>query len=108
MTLRTRFLLYVVGLTIGSFLLYAGALSWTQREFLSREQERANIEETSRWTLLCEQSVLSKDEITLVHYIRNLRRSGDVEWASFLEGDGRILLHSQKNKKNNKINKIRE
>lgn len=100
MTLRTRFMFYVVGLTIGSFALYAGALSWTQREFLSREQERANIEETSRWTLLCEQSVLSKDEITLVHYVRDLRRSGDVEWVSFLTGDGRILLHSQMNLKN--------
>lgn len=100
MTLRTRFLLYVVGLTVGSFLLYAGALSWTQREFLNREQERANIEETSRWILLCEQSVLSKDEITLVHYVRELRRSGDVEWASFLARDGRIMVHSQWELKN--------
>lgn len=100
MTLRTRFLLYVVGLTVGSFLLYAGALSWTQREFLNEEQERANREETSRWTLLCEQSVLSKDEITLVHYVRELRRSGDVEWAAFLAEDGRILMHSQLDLKN--------
>ncbi len=100
MTLRTRFLLYVVGLTIGSFVLYAGALSWTQREFLEKEQERANIEDSSRWTLLCEQSVLSKDEITLIHYIRELRGSVDVQWASFLARDGRILMHSQLDLKN--------
>ena len=100
MKIRTRFMAYVVGLTVGSFVLYAGALAWTQREFLNREQERANIEETSRWTLLCEQSGLSKDEITLVHYVRELRRSGDVEWASFLAGDGRILMHSQVELKN--------
>ena len=93
-------MLYVVGLTVGSFLLYAGALFWTQREFLTQEQERANREETSRWTLLCEQSVLSKDEITLVHYVRELRRSGDVEWAAFLAEDGRIIMHSQLDLKN--------
>ena len=100
MTLRTRFLIYVVGLVVGSFGLYAGALVWTQREFLNQEQERANVDETSRWTLLCEQSLMSKDEITLVHYVRELRRTGDVEWASFMERDGRIIMHSQLDLKN--------
>lgn len=100
MTLRTRFVLYVVGLTVGSFVLYAGALSWTQRDYLIKEQTRANVEEIHRWALLCEQSVLSKDEITLVNYLRDLRRSDDVRWASFIAEDGRILMHTDLRLKN--------
>jgi signal transduction histidine kinase len=100
MTLRARFLLYVVGLIVGSFALYAGALSWAQRDFLKKEQDRANIEETSRWAVLCEQSLLSKDEITLVHYVRELRRSDDVGWASFLGKDGKIIMHTDLTLKN--------
>ena len=100
MTLRTRFLLYVIGLIAGSFLLYAGALSWTQREFLEQDQEKANRDESGRWALLCEQSVLSKDEITLVHYLRELRGSDEVRWASFLALDGRVIMHTDLSKKN--------
>ncbi|MBL0057741.1 MAG: HAMP domain-containing histidine kinase [Elusimicrobia bacterium] len=100
MTLRTRFVFYVAGLTVGSFVLYAGALSWTQREYLIKEQNRANVEESHRWTLLCEQSIFSKDEITLVHYVRELSRSGDVRWASFLSEDGHILMHTDLRLKN--------
>ncbi|MBK8575928.1 MAG: HAMP domain-containing histidine kinase [Elusimicrobia bacterium] len=100
MTLRTRLLLYVVGLTVGSFVLYAGALSWTQREFLNNEQDRANIEESSRWTVLCEQSLLSKDEITLVHYVRELRRAEDVRWASFMSKEGKVIMHTDLTIKN--------
>ncbi|MBL8023275.1 MAG: HAMP domain-containing histidine kinase [Elusimicrobia bacterium] len=100
MTLRTRFMLYVAGLTVGSFVLYAGALSWTQREILEQEQDRANREESGRWTLLCEQSVLSKDEITLIHYVRELLHSDDVRWASFLATDGRVMMHTELSLKN--------
>jgi signal transduction histidine kinase len=100
MTLRTRFILYVAGLTVGSFVLYGAALSWTQREFLEEEQNRTNREESGRWALLCEQSVLSKDEITLIHYVRELLHSEDVRWASFLATDGRVLMHTELNLKN--------
>jgi hypothetical protein len=99
MTLRTRFLIQIVGLILGSFLLYGAALFWTQRDYLISEQERANREESSRWTLLCEQSVLSKDEITLVNYLREVRRSGDVAWASFVAENGRVLMHSDLSRK---------
>lgn len=100
MTLRTRFLIQIVGLILGSFVLYGTALFWTQREYLIREQERINREESSRWTLLCEQSILSKDEITLVNYLRELRRSGDLAWASFVAENGRVLMHSDLSQKN--------
>ncbi|MBK8869774.1 MAG: HAMP domain-containing histidine kinase [Elusimicrobia bacterium] len=100
MTLRTRFLIQIVGLILGSFLLYGAALFWTQRDYLISEQERANREESSRWSLLCEQSVLSKDEIILVNYLREVRRSGDVAWASFVAENGRVLMHSDLSRKN--------
>lgn len=100
MTLRTRFLIQIVGLISGSFLLYGAALFWTQRDYLIKEQERANRDESSRWALLCEQSILSKDEITLVNYLREVRRSGDVAWASFLAENSRVLMHTDLNKKN--------
>lgn len=100
MTLRRRFWVYVLGLIVGSFALYTAALFWTQRGFLEKEQGRVNREELDRWRLLCEQSLLSKDEITLIHYLRELRRADDVVWASFLSLDGRVRIHTTLGQKN--------
>lgn len=87
----------VVVLLCGGFL---GFLYLAERTHLLREAEESRYDAARKLARVCQDSTLSKDEISLVNYIKDLTRSPDVLWAMFIDPRGRIVNHSQLSLKN--------
>ncbi len=100
MKIRRRCTLVIGGLVAATVVAYGFSLAWTQRRALSHEQERANLDSLQRLAVVCQESLFSRDEIMLVNYLKDLKRSPDVRWAMFVREDGRIAVHTDMSMKN--------
>lgn len=93
MTLRVRFTLLIAAAVSLSNAGFSAALLWTESRHLTQELDRHRREEVRKLSLLCRESRLSRDEIGLLNYLREMQRDGAL-WALFMDTDGRVAAHA--------------
>jgi len=94
MRLRTRFTVVIAGVVAALFCGYLTSLYVIEKKHLEGAAEKSRRDQAEKLALLCQESVLSKDEIILINYLRGLARSEHVLWAMYQSPDGRVMTHS--------------
>lgn len=100
MSLQTRFTLGISGVVLLLSCGLLGSLYFAERNHLLKESENARRDVAQKLAGVSRESILSKDEIMLFNYMRDLTNSPDILWAMFLDPNGRVLNHSNLSLKN--------
>lgn len=94
MSLRTRFTLLTCSLLGAVFLIFFTAFYWLEREHLHRLGDQTRVDAVKKFARVCADASLSKDDIFVMNYIKELGADEQVLWAMFVAADGRVRMHS--------------
>ncbi len=103
MKLFLRFSLVIGGVVFFVFSVFFFSLFFVEKNYLQQQGEQARWDDMHRFSLVCQESILSADEIVLMNYIRGLKKSQEVLWAFFLDKDQQIVTHSDVRLKGQKL-----
>lgn len=94
MNLSARFTWAIGGLIGLLFLLFSGLLYFSDRRHLREETDRAHQLNADHLALACDEALLSKEDLGLVDFMNNLRRSPDLVEASCASPAGQVMIHT--------------
>lgn len=100
MKLRARFTLILLAIVVLLSCGFLGFLYLAERRHLLKESEKLRREAVHGLARVSQEAFLSKDEIMLLNYVKDLTRSQDVLWAMFMDLGGKVWVHSDLSMKN--------
>lgn len=92
LTLPLRFTFFIVGVVLVTVFAYTVALLATERGHLNRQAEAAQWDVTTHLANVCAEATLTKNELTALNFLREVRGSPHFLEAMCLDSSGKIWL----------------
>jgi signal transduction histidine kinase len=94
MSLGSRFTLLIIAVITLTGAVFVGGFLGVEQRFLVEEGRKAHQTATGHLAHLCAESLANHDELGLVNFLKELRRSQDLQEAYCVDVKGKVLAHT--------------